>query len=271
MVVAIAALCVGCATAPEPPAVPPSTIRLDEHAGRSELSLDIAGETIRVWVVRSDKNPAVARSSPAVLIPAPGTDVLGGATLEEFLSPTLARLANDGLIVIAFDLPGRPPADGGFESIKASLETFIRTDGGATAVKRVLDLVETSLPEVDPKRIGLLGIGSGGAVAVRAAGDARVAGVVLVEPVESVVEAVGPGGLSLLADVVPAVEPFARDRSPDAIVPTLAKPVLILSSEDSNLKGKNLRQIVITEPTADELSLFPGFESASRFLRELRR
>lgn len=72
------------------------------------------------------------------------------------------RLADQGIAALRFDFSGSGESDGDFEEM-----TFFREVKEAGAI---LDYAR-SLPQVDPSRIGLVGLSMGGAVAATLAGE----------------------------------------------------------------------------------------------------
>ncbi len=161
--------------APPREAVPAA--RRAELPGGEEVALTTAdGLTLRGWYAPSRNGAAVA-----VL------HGLGGSRLQ--LLPVAADLARRGYGVLALDLRAHGESGGA------------RTTLGEAEQRDVAAAVAflAARPEVDPRRLGALGFSLGGmALALEAAGDARLAAVALA------------GVPPSLADLVRTDEPGAR-------------------------------------------------------------
>jgi dienelactone hydrolase len=119
----------------------------------------------------------IHRPVNATTTPQPGVVMYHGFVAAKYQPPhrifvTLAeQLAHRGIVSLRIDLPGRGDSEG--ESIDMTV------DGDLAAAQKAIDVL-CEQPDVDPTRIGLVGISWGGTLAATLAGrDQRVAATVM--------------------------------------------------------------------------------------------
>jgi fermentation-respiration switch protein FrsA (DUF1100 family) len=163
------------------------------------------------------------KKHPAVIVAHPG-----GGVKERTARLYARKLAEEGLVTIAFDASYQEESTGEPRQLE---DPYIRTED----VSAVVDYL-TTLPSVDPDRIGGMGICAGGGYTANAAiNDRRIKAVGTVSAVNiGSMFRTGWGNSIKSADAIPALENGSKARSAEAGgAETVTIPLAPLRKEDA--------------------------------------
>jgi dipeptidyl aminopeptidase/acylaminoacyl peptidase len=198
-----------------------------------EVTLDRAGVTMRVSVYLPTRMPA-NKKLPTVLIAPAGSRLWHGMALGDGDRPEHVPYVREGFAVVAYEIDGpmaeRPTAAQEAEAIVA----FRNAKAGVDNAKAAIDYALAKVPQVDPRRIYVVGHSSAATLALQVAEqDERVAACVAFAPVVNVGDRLAPVAAAL-DQRQPGTMDFLRQASPDANVARLKAPTLLFYAADDS-------------------------------------
>jgi acetyl esterase/lipase/DNA-directed RNA polymerase subunit RPC12/RpoP len=188
---------------------------------------------VRLYLPAGRHDP---QSLPCVFIAPAGTRLLHGSALDDGDTPEHLPYARAGFAVLAYELSGDVPnshnANLKVRDLANPVRKFMDADGGLDNARVAIQLVLTTVPEVDPKQLFTAGHSSAATMALNlAAADQRIVAVAAYAPACDV-EARWSANLTALNRMDPGATDFAAQVSPIKHVNQIACPVLLFHADD---------------------------------------
>lgn len=215
---------------------------------RSEVTLPIDGDATRAWVYRPSAAlaPHPATQFPCVFIAPAGTDVTGGAPLNDDERETHVPYVNAGMIVVAYEING-------LSSDKAvAARDFERAQMGLVNAQGAVSWALKNVRGIDASRLFAVGHSSAGTLALQLAQhDSRIRAGVAFAPACNFAWP-DPGGsvLDIAAredGKVPGFSAYLRRMMPQSNISAIRCPLFLFScNDDGVVNPKEVQGFVAT-------------------------
>ena len=206
-----------------PPPLPPEEL----HAP--------GGGRVRVYL---PKNPPVGAKLPCVLIAPAGSRLFHGMLLGDGDKPEHLPWVAAGFAVVSYDISGPfPEEQGDDEPVIRAVTAFMKARFGVSDGLAALDAALAKYPQIDPKRVYVVGHSSAGTLALQLAEAApdRFKACVAFAPITDVGEHLKEA-LPMLDGAVPGFADAIRKASPSSLVDAFQCPVFLFhAADDANV------------------------------------
>jgi dienelactone hydrolase len=200
---------------------------VSSESGRPEL-----GVSFTLFTPRASSAPGQERAWPCVIIVPAGSDLLSGIHPNEDAIAEGQRWVDAGYVTLVISLADGAWGDRSDDSYQLqAFEGMRLRRAGLADVESTLAFIEQSLPQVDPRRVAIVGEGTGGTVALLAAESNSAIGACLVFAPCVDVTRLHQDGFATLEPRFPGVRKFCADYSPINHVDRFRPPLFYFQPE----------------------------------------